>query len=132
MWVVCVTFFHPKPSLFLTNQRGRHTPAVRSGLPLGAGLLPGSAERVFGAPPEQHLCWSVSDRGGSSGGAMGFQPGRGFSWSLNEAWVGAGSLTWRMCVSQTSPAKELFVSPRAPQRTLLYGADFDQRCFEEK
>lgn len=21
MWVVCVTFFHPKPSLFLTNQR---------------------------------------------------------------------------------------------------------------
>ena len=63
MWVVCVTFSHPKPSLFLTSQQGRHTPAVRSGLPLGAGLLPGSAKRVFGAPPEQHLGQSVSDRG---------------------------------------------------------------------
>ena len=36
------------------------------------------------------------------------------------------------CVSQTSPAKELFVSPRALQRTLLYGADFDQPRFEEE
>lgn len=63
---------------------------------------------------------------------MGFQPGRGFPRSLNEAQVGAGSLTRRMCVSQTSPAKELFVSPRALQRTLLYGADFDQARFEEE
>lgn len=39
------------------------SPAVRSGLPLGAGLLSGSAERVFGAPPEQHLGRSVSHRG---------------------------------------------------------------------
>lgn len=82
----------------------------------------------LGPLSQQHLGRSVRDRAVRR---CDFSP-RGSPQSLSEARVEVGSLARRMCIAQTSQAKEVFVSLRASQGILVCGVNSGQRCSEEE